>query len=91
MSAEMDLKLRGLLLAMEEYEGPLDVFYRESATVIRGTLRCTPERAEAILQDLISRKVIEPEMTSRGGPLPEDQNLRNSRWRWIAPDSEEQN
>jgi hypothetical protein len=40
------------LLAMGEYLGALNAFLRESTATIEGALKCSPEEAERILQEL---------------------------------------
>lgn len=57
----------------------------ESATIVQGLLRCSPEDAEAIVNDLENRKRIEREWMQSGGQLVELKRTPPSRWRWRRP------
>lgn len=72
---------REVLLAMEEYEGTIEAFKRESATLIRGEIGCSDEEATLILQDLEHRRVVDFEITQGGELIGE---IPTARWRWTA-------
>ena len=59
------------LMKMGEYEGPIDAFLRESATIIRATLKCSQEEADRLLERLQETGKIERSIT-QGGPLGQE-------------------
>jgi hypothetical protein len=73
------------LLAMGKYTGTREAFLRESATTIQGLLKCSAERAEGILQDLITHGKVAVDLT-QGGELPlPPTSIPIARWYWSAP------
>jgi hypothetical protein len=72
------------LLAMGEYLGALDAFLRESATRIQGALKCSPEEAERVLQDLRDHGAIDFEITPAGELSPTPKAIPLARWYWYV-------
>jgi hypothetical protein len=71
------------LLAMGEYLGALDAFLGESASRIQGVLKCSPEEAERVLQDLRDH-AIDFEMTDGGELPPTPKAIPLARWYWYV-------
>ncbi len=74
-----------VLLAMGEYAGTQEAFLRESAAMVQAALRCSAEKAEHILQDLIDHGRIHFDITPGGELPPTPMAIPMASWYWYVP------
>jgi hypothetical protein len=70
----------GALIAISPTE-TLEDLREKSIGRIREILKCTPAEATSALDNFITRKLIEAEIT-QGGELPDRQPVARAKWFW---------
>ncbi len=70
---------------MGEFAGTQEGFLRESAAVVQDALRCSPETAEHILQNLMDHGGINFDIVPGGELPPTPMAIPKARWYWYVP------
>ena len=73
------------LVGMGEYGGTQEAFLSESAAVVQAALRCSPEIANHIIENLMNHGGINFDITLGGELPPTPMGIPMARWYWYIP------